>query len=76
MNVTEDTETYVRPGNDCAGEIILCNSILIASGSDVKDFLADNIEHFVGRCANRSPGNNQNKQQQTSSEIVLLGGVG
>lgn len=43
---TEYTEKFVRTGNDCAGEIILGNPFLIASGLDVKEFLADNIERL------------------------------
>lgn len=44
VNVTEDTDMYVRPGNDSAGEIVLGNSILKRMGWDVKEVLADNID--------------------------------
>lgn len=44
--ITKDHDETIQPGNDCPGEIILGNPFLIASGLDVKDFLADNIDHL------------------------------
>lgn len=43
----EDIDNHVEPGNMCAGEVVLRNAFLIASGIDVKDFLANNIERLA-----------------------------
>eukprot|EP00171_Calliarthron_tuberculosum_P020015 IDg20015t1 len=47
VNLIVDKDTYVLPGNACAGEIVLRKPFLIASGLNVKDFLADNIERLA-----------------------------
>lgn len=44
VRMLSENDGKVAPGNVCAGEIILGNPFLKASGVDVKDFLADNIE--------------------------------
>lgn len=41
VKILEDQYTYVSPGNACSGEIVLGNPFLIASGLNVKDFLAN-----------------------------------
>ncbi len=46
VKIISDNDNHVVPGNACAGEIILGNPFLKASGLDVKDFLADNIERL------------------------------
>ena len=47
VKILSDNDIHVVPGNACAGEIILGNPFLIASGLNVKDFLADNIERLA-----------------------------
>lgn len=43
----EDKDSYVQTDNACDGEIILGNPFLIASGLDVKYFLAKHIERLA-----------------------------
>ena len=47
VSILEDKDTYIRPGHACSGEIILGNPFLLASGLDVKDFLATNFERLA-----------------------------
>lgn len=43
VNVAPDSDTYVAPGNDCAGELVLGNPFLRRAGLDVKQFGTNNI---------------------------------
>lgn len=45
VKVAPNSDDYIAPGNDCAGEIVLGNPLLKRMGLDVKQFLADNIGH-------------------------------
>ena len=47
LSILENNESHIRPGHSCAGEIILGNPFLVASGLDVKDFLASNLEKLA-----------------------------
>ena len=47
VSILEDKDTYIRPGHACSGEIILGNPFLVASGLNVKDFLATNLERLA-----------------------------
>ena len=41
------SDSYILPGNDCAGKIVLGNPFQLASCLNVKDFVADHIDHLA-----------------------------
>ena len=47
VSIPEDKDTYIRPGHACSGEVILGNTFLVASGLNVKDFWATNLDRLA-----------------------------
>lgn len=80
VKVAPNSDGYVSPGNDCAGEIVLGNPLLKRMGLDVKQFLADNIGHvssidFSGN-PSEDPPDKVGKLGQKLCENSRLGKVG
>lgn len=46
-HIMADKDDCAKPGNACAGELVLGNPFLIRSGLNVKDFVANNLSHLA-----------------------------